>query len=379
MLVAITPPALSEVEGLAAHPTPFSNINVNVTEAGAEVTVIAYAFDFAAQMGLPSEAHAFDQAVVGAQYEQIAAFVAERLEIAVDGRKLVASPIGVAWSSGSATTLGRAATIRIGFVGPGANAGGRTIRVTVRFFPYDPLHESFLSVRRSGAPVGEAILTLAQPSAELSLDGSQSRVDVVKRFIRSGIEHIAIGPDHVLFLIGLLLLGGTFWRLVRIVTAFTLAHSVTLTLAALDILSPPARLIEPAIALSICAVGLSNLFSRRSPGPLGPGASGGPEGPPLHQRDLRTWLAFGFGLIHGFGFAYVLRDLELPRAALGWSLFSFNLGVEIGQLVIVLTVSLALAWVMRRSPILHRRIVLVGSLAVLWAGFFWFVQRLFFA
>jgi hypothetical protein len=343
-----------------AHPTPFSNINLNVTEAGVDATVIAYAFDFAAQMGLASEVQAFDPALVGAQQEKIAAFVAERLEIYLDGQRLTAAPIGVAWSAGSATTLGRAATVRLAFARAGAPAS--TIRVVARFFPYDPLHESFLSVKRDGTLAGEAILTWQQPAAQLALDGSQSRLEVVKRFTRSGMEHIAIGPDHVLFLVGLLLLGGTFWQLVRIVTAFTLAHSVTLTLAALDIFSPPARVIEPLIALSICAVGLSNLAPRSS-----------------KTRDIRAWMAFAFGFIHGFGFAYVLRDLELPRAALGWSLFAFNLGVEIGQLAIVLVVAGLLAWVARRTPILHRRIGVAGSLVVLWAGFFWLVQRLFFA
>jgi hypothetical protein len=364
LFIALTQP-------LAAHPTPFSNININVTDAGADVTVIAYAFDFAAQMGLASEVQALDRSVVGDRHEKIAAFVVERLEVAVDDNRWTGTPLGVAWSgpappaTGPSTPLGtgQAATIRLQYSG----APGRTIRVTSRLFPYDPLHESFISVRRNGTLVGEAILTLQQPSAELALDGRQSRLDVIKRFTRSGIEHIAIGPDHVLFLIGLLLLGGTFWQLVRIVTAFTIAHSVTLTLAALDMISLPAGLIEPLIALSICVVAVDNLIR------------GVPDSPSDAPRDHRIWIAFGFGLIHGFGFANVLRELALPRAALGWSLFSFNLGVEIGQLVIVVIVAWLMAAVARRGAILHRRIVLFGSLAVLWAGFFWFVQRLFFA
>ena len=105
-------------------------------------------------------------------------------------------------------------------------------------------------------------------------------------------------------------------QLVVIVTAFTVAHSLTLSLAALNIVSPPARIIEPAIALSIVYVGADNLLVRDG-------------------RDVRAWIAFAFGFIHGFGFANVLREMDLPARALGWSLFSFNVGVEIGQLIVV--------------------------------------------
>ena len=89
-------------------------------------------------------------------------------------------------------------------------------------------------------------------------------------------------------------------------------------------------------------------------------------------------MAFGFGFVHGFGFANVLRALDLPRAALGWSMLGFNLGVEIGQLVIVVAVSGALAWIASTHAILRRRIAVAGSVGVLWAGFFWFVERVFF-
>src|SRR5690606_18376636 len=111
-------------------------------------------------------------------------------------------------------------------------------------------------------------------------------------FVPSGAHHVLIGPDHVLFLIGLILLGGSLRRLVLIVTAFTVGHSVTLALAALSILSPPAWIIEPLIALSIVIVGLDNLLRGR----------GSDEG-----RDLRSLFALLFGLVHGFGFAFVLR------------------------------------------------------------------------
>src|SRR6185436_6420271 len=165
----------------------------------------------------------------------------------------------------------------------------------------------------------------------------QGALAVMRTFVPSGIQHILIGPDHILFLIGLLLLGGTWKALVRIVTAFTIGHSITLSLAAIGIVSPPARLIEPAIALSIVFVGVDNLVRGRG-------------------SDVRAWIALVFGLVHGFGFASVLREFGLPGEALGWSLFSFNVGVEIGQLATVLVVASLLAAIRRQSAAISIRV-----------------------
>jgi hypothetical protein len=95
------------------------------------------------------------------------------------------------------------------------------------------------------------------------------------------------------------------------------------------------------------------------------------------EADIRAWLAIAFGLIHGFGFAYVLKEFGLPKAALGWSLFAFNLGVEIGQLLIVLVAAGVLAAIRGRSQSASRQIAIAGSIAVIAAGTFWFVQRVF--
>ncbi len=173
------------------------------------------------------------------------------------------------------------------------------------------------------------------------------------------MHHIFIGPDHILFIVGLLLLGGSLGHLLKIVTAFTIAHSVTLVLATFNILNPPARMIEPIIALSIVFVGAHALRRRGE------------------KRDWRLLFAFGFGFIHGFGFANVLRDMALPRTALGWSLFSFNVGVEIGQACIVLAVAPALALLYRRNAALAERVVAAAAFCVVFAGSFWFAQRLF--
>jgi hydrogenase/urease accessory protein HupE len=205
----------------------------------------------------------------------------------------------------------------------------------------------------------QAILDQSKTSVEFFSGSRQGVLAVMKRFIPAGVEHILIGPDHLLFLVGLLLLGGTLRQLAVVVSSFTLAHSITLSLAALNVVNPPARIIEPAIALSIVYVGADNLMVRDG-------------------RDMRAWIAFGFGFIHGFGFASVLREMDLPPSALGWSLFSFNLGVEIGQLIVVVAVASALAALRARSELFGRKLAFAGSVAVIVAGAFWFIQRVFF-
>ena len=161
-----------------------------------------------------------------------------------------------------------------------------------------------------------------------------------------------------MFIVGLLLLGGSMLRLLGIVSAFTVGHSITLSLAALNIVTPPARIVEPAIALSIVYVGADNLLSAKG------------------ARDVRAWIALFFGLVHGFGFASVLREIGLPPRALGVSLFSFNLGVEIGQAILVALVASLLALLRSRSPIRARQVVTVTSIVVTLAGAYWFVERI---
>ncbi len=168
-----------------------------------------------------------------------------------------------------------------------------------------------------------------------------------------GVEHILSGYDHLLFLLGLVLVGASLPSLLRVVSAFTLAHSITLGVAAFGLWAPPARIVEPLIALSIAYVGVENLF----------------------VRDLaKRWrLTFAFGLIHGFGFASALRDLSLPRAGIPLALLGFNAGVEVGQLA-VLALVLPLLALARRSPLLSA--ARVPSLGIAAVGAAWFVLRL---
>jgi hydrogenase/urease accessory protein HupE len=243
--------------------------------------------------------------------------------------------------------------------------GGRSlpgsIRIHCALFHYDPQHQTFLNIYEDGNLVRQEILDKDRTSIEHFTGSRQGTLAVIKAFLSSGVYHIFAGPDHILFIVGLLLLGGSLVRLLAIVTAFTLAHSITLSLAALEIISLPSRLVEPAIALSIIYVGLDNLMVGKT------------------SRDLRPLTAFFFGLVHGFGFAGVLSEFGLPPRALGWSLLSFNLGVEIGQACIVVIVAALLAALRNRKPDLARRVMIIGSVCVIIAGVYWFIQRVFFA
>ena len=180
----------------------------------------------------------------------------------------------------------------------------------------------------------------------------------VGSFFPLGIEHILTGYDHLLFLLALILRGGNIWSLLKIITAFTLAHSITLALAALNIVTLPDRLVEATIALSIAYVAAENLFMRRA-------------------VSHRWAVSFIFGLVHGFGFSSVLRELGLPKEGLIWSLLNFNLGVEVGQATaVVLTVPLLL-WLRRTRWEARTVAALSGVVLVVGCGLF--VDRAFFA
>ena len=178
-----------------------------------------------------------------------------------------------------------------------------------------------------------------------------------RSFFLMGVQHILSGYDHLLFLVGLLLPGGGVLSLAKIITAFTIAHSVTLSLAVLQVVTLPDRLIEAVIALSIAFVAAENLF-------LDPAVS-------------RRWLvSFCFGLVHGFGFSSALRALNLPAHGLLVSLFGFNAGVEIGQGLVV-AVALPVLVLVRKTR-WERRMVWSSSLAILLVGVVLFVERAFF-
>jgi hydrogenase/urease accessory protein HupE len=182
--------------------------------------------------------------------------------------------------------------------------------------------------------------------------------EVARRYFTLGFTHILPkGLDHILFVVGLFLLS-TKWRSVLLqVSAFTLAHSITLGLTIYGVVSLPARAVEPMIALSIAYVAIENVIT----------------------TELKSWrvaLVFSFGLLHGMGFAGVLRDLGLPRGDFLTALLTFNLGVEAGQLTVV-AIAFVLVAYWRRNAVSYRRLIAQpASIAIALAGLYWTVQRL---
>jgi HupE / UreJ protein len=369
MRAALTVVAILVYPGLiSAHPAPFSYLDLRLGESGNEGALVVHDFDVAHDVGVnPPEALA-DLTVAEKYRDQLTRLLDTRLTITLDGVRQPLQWVGL-------ETLPERQSLRLTFRLGAGRVGAAQVNAVL--FPYDPIHQTFVNVYENGTLRHQAILDGNRTSVDYYAGSWQGAAAVMAVFVPSGIEHILIGPDHVLFLIGLLLLGGSTWQLVRIVTAFTLGHSITLSLAALNVLSPPASVIEPAIALSIIFVGADNLLVQHDARKTGQLSAR--EAPAKRPRDIRPLVAGVFGLIHGFGFASVLKAFGLPITALGWSLFSFNLGVEIGQLAIVLVVAWILATIRRRNEALGRRLVVVGSLAVIAAGGYWFIERVFLA
>lgn len=334
-----------------AHPAPYSYLDLRLGADGVDATLVVHVIDLAHELALDDPARLLDPRVAAAEAPRMYALLTPRLAVDATG-----APVRPEFRGLEVLADRDAIRFALRFV-TGSVTGAMRVRSVL--FPYDPNHQTFVNVYEDGALRHQAILDRTRASLDYFRGTPQGHLAVIGRFVAEGVRHIVIGPDHVLFLVGLLLLGGSMSTLVRIVTAFTVAHSVTLSLAALDVVSPSARLVEPAIALSIVYVGADNLL-----------VTG--EG-----RDVRAWIAFAFGLIHGFGFAGVLKEVGLPPSALGWSLFSFNVGVEIGQLAVVLAVASVLEGLRRQSAAAGRRLVVAGSVAVIAAGAYWFVERVF--
>jgi len=238
------------------------------------------------------------------------------------------------------------------------------------FFDFDAQHKGLLRLESSqGTQTG--VFAADRPRQQFVLAEASLLAQFIT-FVREGIWHIWVGFDHILFILSLLLpsvlvyqqrrwlaaprAAPVFWDVFKVVTAFTVAHSITLSLAALEVISLPSRLVEASIAASVVLAALNNLR-------------------PLVLE--RRWLvAFAFGLIHGFGFASVLVDLGLPQDALLLALVGFNLGVEAGQLCIV-GAFLPLAYWLRATPFYRKGMMLGGSTLVCGIALLWFIERVF--
>jgi hypothetical protein len=296
---------------------------------------------------------------IRARHSAIAAYALERLSLAADGG---ACRINAGQQLIDDHTDGAYSVLRFEAICP---APLTALNIGYRLFAdLDPQHKGLLRLTRDGV-TSTAIFEPAHAQQRLSL-ATPDQLQQFTAYVKDGVWHIWIGYDHILFLLSLLLpavllaapannLRGAFIDVLKVVTAFTLAHSLTLTLASLSLVSLPSRLVESAIAASVILAAVNNIY-------------------PLF-RGRRPWAAFGFGLIHGFGFASVLIDLGLPKGALLASLFGFNLGVEIGQLCIV-AVFLPLAFLLRRTW-LYRGLLTGGSALIALVALVWLIERAF--
>ncbi len=302
---------------------------------------------------------------VRAKHSEIAAYAMSRLHVSVQGKDC---PIQVTEHLVDDHTDGAYAVMRFKAECP-APISVLQAKYNL-FFDIDPQHKGLLRLDYQGQS-STAIFSPDKATQEFKL----SEVSRFKQFVdyaREGVWHIWIGFDHILFLLALLLpavvfrqdkkwqavsaFKPAFWSVLKIVTAFTLAHSITLTLATLGVISLPSRWVESTIAASVVIAALNNIY-------------------PLF-RERRWVMAFLFGLIHGFGFASVLTDLGLPQGALILALVGFNLGVEGGQLAIV-AAFLPVAFALRTSWFYRRMILIGGSVVIAILAAIWFIERAF--
>ena len=301
-----------------------------------------------------------------AKQAEVDAYAFARLAVRADGRPCRLEPTEHLVDE---HTDGTYAVLRFAAQCEGASYRAVEVEYSL-FFDLDPTHRGLLRVEHGGSST-TGVLGPERPRLEVRAEG-RSRWAQFLDYAREGVWHIWIGFDHILFLLSLLLpavfvaragdwhpaerFGETFWDVFRVATSFTIAHSITLSLAALSVVQLPSRLVESAIALSVVLAALNNLW------------------PLVHGR--RWLVAFGFGLIHGFGFASVLADLGLPQSALLLALVGFNLGVEGGQLAII-AVFLPFAFALRATWLYRRAIFLGGSAAIALVAMLWLVERAF--
>jgi len=288
----------------------------------------------------------------GAETSQALRMLArESVLLFVDDQQIPSTESDVAIGEGGARVL-------LSFAIP--RSTGANPRVTIRSDVPKRLargHRELLTVRTDGAVTTERMFDAAADSVILDLDAAPGQVQRVRSFFVFGVRHILTGYDHLVFLAGLILAACTLRELLVALTAFTIAHSISLALVVVGGVHAPPSIVEPLIAASIAWIGIENLLR--------------------HRPRPRWFLVFGVGLIHGFGFAGALIELGFGSsiADVATALISFNGGVEAGQLAAAATI-LPLMWAIRSRPAWQARLVPICSLLIALAGGYWLIQRL---
>ena len=286
---------------------------------------------------------------------QVETIVTRQLFIAPDGK--VAEPQSVR----SKLDENNNVEVRLNFPAIGFSS----LEIQSKIIASLPLgHRQYLQIQNSRwETTFERLLSAAADRVTVEVPGGHSSIGAFEavrsfaNFLSLGVKHILTGYDHLLFLFGLLLVARGFFSSLGIITSFTIAHSITLVVATVQLVQIPSRIVEPLIAASIVFVGAENLLRGDIP-------------------KARRMVPFGFGLIHGFGFASALREAGIGSGGGGivLPLFSFNFGVELGQ-IMVAAVALPIIWKLRENPMFITRWAPACSAAVVLLGSFWFVER----
>jgi hypothetical protein len=335
-----------------AHQSSVSYGQVTVGDDGTvDWTIRASSRDLYAALGLERERDATDEEIV-AGADRLFRYALGNVAVTADGTRCPIEP-------GTLSILRQASRFAVLPLRARCPLPLGTLGLDDHMFlDIDARHSALTRVSRGGRTVtAEFIRGVEHFEWRLGLAAPSSLS--LADFVWKGVEHIFTGYDHIAFIIGLLLVAGLRDRavgyIVKVVTAFTVAHSTTLILAALDVVALPSRLVESAIAASIVYVAVENLV--------------------VPDPKSRWPLAFGFGLVHGMGFAAMLRPI-LPERGVIVPLLAFNVGVELGQLAIVLALLPPLVAFARRDARAYGRFVLVGGSAVIGLlGAIWLVQR----
>jgi len=350
--------SLLPLQDAAAHDPGLSSLIIRPRTSGLETTLTLAAKDAAQLAELDQNRDGtVTQVEFGRSRWQLEAAVAREVVIAADGKVVKDKSIS------SRLDEKNNVEVRLDF---GVTVFS-SLEIQSKLIGSLPLgHREFLQVQDlDGKTVFERLLSASADGATVQMphigasNAAFETVGSFANFLSLGVKHILTGYDHLLFLLGLLLVARGFLPALGIITSFTIAHSITLAVATLHVVQIPSRIVEPLIAASIVFVGLENLLRGEIP-------------------KSRRLVTFGFGLIHGFGFASALREAGIGSDAGGivLPLFSFNLGVELGQ-IMVAAAALPVIWKLRENPMFIARWAPACSAAVVLLGSFWFVERVY--
>jgi len=346
---------LLQISNVWAHPPGLSSIYLQQQPNQMDVRVTFALQDIEAFAPMDSDLDAeVSDAERDAAKPSIAKLLSEQLKLTLDGHALaLMAPGQVSFDAQN--------NAHVDFHYALPEHGARQLTLISEFLSLLPEgHQHQLSVKNIEQKVIAEVM-LSRDHAEFVLDLQNaeppSTLSAFVDFFSLGVEHIVTGYDHLLFLFGLLMVTHSFWPAIKIITFFTIAHSLTLALAGLNVVELPSSVVEPFIAATIVYVGVENII--RGDHPKG-----------------RHWLTFGFGLIHGFGFASVLREMEIGNSDFGilLPLLSFNLGIETGQIAIAAIV-LPIIWLLNSRVETAHKFLAACSVVISLMGAYWFLER----